>query len=91
MIRFAFFRPEEDNHELSYLGTIFYYGTNCFACPIAYSLLFLTIQVFIFMFNNMTSLESMSMRVSKIPCIGPVGEHHRFPNEYDMLWLPNLR
>lgn len=47
MIKFGFFRPEEDTHELSILGTIFYYATNSVALPIAYSLIFLTLSIFI--------------------------------------------
>jgi len=91
LILWIFYRPDEDKHDLSYLGTFFYYGTNIFALPIAYSLICLTTSILIQLYNNLTSLERMSMRATKIPCIGTVNEAHSIPNEYDMIWLPNMR
>lgn len=46
------------------------------------------------MFNNLTSLERLSMRQMKIPCYGPIKAEEGFPvipNEYDMLWIANLK
>ena len=73
MFQWAFFRPDDDHHELSILGTIFYYGTNIVALPISYALIFLTINVLFQLYNNLTSLEGMSRRTRKAPCIGAVG------------------
>ncbi len=43
------------------------------------------------MYNNLTSLERLSLRTLKIPCYGPINECDSYPNEYDMLWLPNFK
>lgn len=91
MFPWAFLRPDDDKHELSTLGTAFYYGTNIFALPISYALICLTTSVLLQLYNNITSLEKMSMRTVKIPCYGPVGESHSYPNEYDMIWLSNMK
>lgn len=91
MIQFAFFRPDEDKHDLSILGTIFYYLTNLLAVPIAFALIFLTFSITIQVYNNLTSLERLSMRQMRIPCWGPSNEDHSYPNEYDMLWLSNFK
>ena len=92
MFQWAFFRPDDDHHELSILGTIFYYGTNIVALPISYALIFLTINVLFQLYNNLTSLEGMSRRTRKAPCIGAVGgEDYSIPNEYDMIWLTNMK
>ena len=73
MIKFAFFRPDEDTHELSMLGSIFYYATNCLAVPIAFSLIFLSLSIIVQLYNNLTSLERMSAREVKMPFCGAVG------------------
>jgi hypothetical protein len=39
MVKYAFFRPEEDTHDLSIIGLIFYYLTNFIAVPISYALI----------------------------------------------------
>jgi DHHC palmitoyltransferase len=88
---YAFFRPEEDTYELSTFGYVNYYLTNCLALPISYALIFLTLNVLLQLYNNISSLERMSMRTFKLPCIGPIGEGHTIPNEYDMLWLSNFK
>jgi hypothetical protein len=43
------------------------------------------------MFNNVTSLEAMTMRERRIPCFGYSSNPDYVPNEYDMMWLANLR
>ena len=91
MFQFAFTRPEEDTHELSYLGTFFYYLTNCISLPISYAIVLLTINVLLQIYNNITTLERFKMRTVKMPCYGPTYENMTSPNEYDMLWLPNMR
>lgn len=92
MFQFAFFRPDDDTHELSTLGTFAYYLTNIVALPVAYALIFLTANVLFNMYNNMTSLEAMSRRSRKMPCIGTIGlDEYPIPNEYDMIWLTNFR
>jgi len=59
--------------------------------PISYALIFLTINVLIQLYNNITTLERFKMRTVKFPCYGPTFEDRTVPNEYDMLWLPNMR
>ena len=70
---------------------ICYYGTNILACPISYALIFLTLSIMVQMYNNLTSIERLSMRTIKMPCWGAVNEDGSYPNEYDMIWLPNLK
>ena len=92
MIQFAFFRPDDDTHELSIFGTVCYYVTNTIALPVAYALIFLTATVLFNMYNNLTSLETMSRRSRKMPCVGAIGkDEYVIPNEYDMIWLTNFR
>ena len=43
------------------------------------------------MYNNITTLERFKMHTTRIPCIGPVYENMTTPNQYDMLWLTNLK
>jgi hypothetical protein len=62
MVRFAFFRPDEDSHDLSIFGYGCYYLTNAIALPIAYSLIFLTISILVQIYNNLTSLERLGMK-----------------------------
>lgn len=31
------------------------------------------------------------MKVTRVPCWGPVNECNSYPNEYDMLWLSNAK
>lgn len=64
------------------------------AVPIAFSLIFLTINLVIQMYNNITSLERMSFKQFKMPCCGPVKMHEGIPvtpNEFDMLWIANFK
>jgi hypothetical protein len=91
MVDFAFFRPDDDKHELSFLGNVFYYLTNCIALPISYALIFLSLNVMIQIYNNITTLERFKKRTVRIPCYGPTWEDRTLPNEYDMLWLANMR
>eukprot|EP00347_Sterkiella_histriomuscorum_P021121 403335173 len=91
MIKYAFFRPDEDTHDLSLVGNIFYYGTNILAVPIAFSLNFLTMSIVVQLYNNITSLERMSARQVKMPCCGSFDHGYSYPNEYDMIWLQNMK
>ncbi|CDW90386.1 probable s-acyltransferase at3g09320-like [Stylonychia lemnae] len=92
LIRFGFYRPDEDTHDLSMLGTIFYYITNILAVPIAFALIFLSLSVFIQIYNNITGIERMSYVQLKQPCFG-ISKSQAMcrPNEYDMIWLPNIK
>lgn len=91
MYQYAFFRPDDDTHELSYFGAFCYYLTNSVSLPISYALIFLTINVLVQLYNNVTTLERFKLRTVKMPCYGPTWEDQTVPNEYDMLWLPNMR
>ena len=91
MIMYAFYRDDNDTHDLSTFGYLCYYLTNVLAVPIAFSLIFLSSSILVQIYNNITSLERLSMRQMKVPCIGPVKAEYSFPNEYDMTWLSNFR
>ena len=79
MIKYAFFRSDEDTSTLSLFGSFCYYGTNIFAVPIAFSLIFLTFNLFLQMYNNITSLERLSFKQFKLPCYGPVKLMEGYP------------
>lgn len=88
MVNFAFYRPDEDTHELSSLGTVFYYTTHIVCLPIAYSLIFLTLSVLLQLYNNVTQLEKFHGLQTKLPCCGTFDHHNYFkPNPYDMTWF----
>lgn len=72
MIKYAFFRDDNDKHDLSWFGNICYYLTNVIAVPIALALIFLTVSLTIQMYNNLTSLERLSMKQMRLPCYGPL-------------------
>lgn len=91
MFQYAFFRDDDDTHDLSLFGTVCYYLTNCIALPIAYALVFLTLNILYQLYNNLTSLERMGPKQTKIPCLGPMAGDYTVPNEYDMLWLANFK
>mmetsp|Transcript_9399 Transcript_9399/g.6758 ORF Transcript_9399/g.6758 Transcript_9399/m.6758 type:complete len:111 (+) Transcript_9399:369-701(+) len=69
MIKFVFFSPDE-TPELSIEGKICYYATNIFGMTISLALIPLTIQIFIQIYNNITSIEQMAMKKTKYPLIG---------------------
>ena len=80
MYPFAFSRPEEDKHDLSVWGSICYYITNTIALPISYSIIFMSLNNIVQMYNNISTLERFKMHTTKIPCIGPVYENMTTPN-----------
>jgi hypothetical protein len=90
MVNYAFFRADEDTHTLSTFGYALYYQTNFMAVPISMSLIFLTFSILLQLFNNLTSLERFGMKQMKVPCINLRSEDC-VPNEYDMLWIENMR
>ncbi len=51
----------------------------------------MNLNIFIGIFNNVTTLERFKMKTLKLPCIGPMNESNTVPNEFDMLWLPNFK
>jgi hypothetical protein len=69
--------------------------TNVFGMLISAALIPLSIRILLQMYNNITTLEMMHDKMFRYPCIG-AAETDRdgnklAPNEYDMLWLPNMK
>lgn len=47
MVKYSFFRDDDDKHDLSAFGLVFYYLTNIIALPIAFALIFLTSSILV--------------------------------------------
>lgn len=58
MITFAFFSPD-DTPELSSLGTICFYLTNCISLLISIALIPLTLRIMVQLYNNLTSIDML--------------------------------
>ena len=72
MIKYAFFRPDDDKHDMSIFGYATYYFTNFISMPISFGTLSLSCSLIIQIYNNMTTLEKMGNKQQRIPCIGPI-------------------
>lgn len=96
MISFSFFSPD-DTPSLTMLGTVFFYLTNFISLSISIALIPLTLRIIVQLYNNLTTIEMMKNKQVKYPCIGardnrtPDGRLESQPNEYDMLWLQNMK
>ena len=96
MVCFAFFSPD-DTPELSSLGTTCFYLTNCISLLISIALIPLTARIILQLYNNLTSIEMLKNKQVRYPCVGisenraEDGRLEETPNEYDMLWLQNLK
>jgi hypothetical protein len=88
MVLYEFFSPD-DTSELTTLGYWCLILTNCIALPIAYALLPLSLRIGLGLYNNATSLEMMHN--IKIRCSGEEEGAKPMPNNYDMLWFPNMK
>jgi palmitoyltransferase len=87
LIAFVFVRPDSDLHDLSIFGSCCYYFTNIFSVIISFALIAHSINLFTYMWANVTTLEGiMGVYKRGIFCAGSEGE----PNKYDMLPLSNL-
>ncbi len=62
MVRYAFFRDDDDTHDLSSVGYMLYYASNLLCVPIGASLIFLSFSILVQIYNNITSLERLGMR-----------------------------
>lgn len=96
MILYVFFSPD-DTPELGMLATVFFYLTNFVSLSISIALIPLTLRIIIQLYNNLTTIEMMKNKQVKYPCIGAKerrtadGRLEYQPNEYDMLWLQNMK
>jgi len=96
MILFAFFSPDE-TPELTTAGKVCFYLTNCVSVPISIALIPLSLRILLQLYNNLTTIEMMKGKRVKYPFIGAQdtktsdGRLEQSPNEYDMLWLQNMR
>lgn len=76
-------------------GQICYWLTNVFGLTISAALIPLSLRIILQLFNNITTLEMMHSKVFTYPCFGAWekdSEGNKLtPNEYDMLWLPNMK
>ena len=60
--------------------------------PICFALIGLTFNIFVQIYENQTTLESMGNTQRRFPCIGIPGSMQvAKPNPYDLLWPNNLR
>ena len=96
MILFTFFSPD-DTADLSTLGTVCYYLTNFISLLMSLALIPLTARIIVQLYNNLTSIDMVKNKQVRYPCIGPSnvrtaeGRLEKQPNEYDMLWLQNMK
>ena len=96
MISYTFFSPD-NTPDLTLLGVICYYLTNFVSLTIALALIPLTIRIFLQLYNNLTSIDIVKNKQMKYPCMGggdnrtPDGRLEKMPNDYDMLWLQNMK
>lgn len=94
MVKYAFFSPDEVP-ALSPWGVVSYYLTNCLSLPIAVALIPLTLRIMFQLYNNITTLEMMHDKQVRYPVYGLVTTDSEgrkvVPNEYDMLWLNNVK
>ena len=96
MLSFTFMSPD-DTPELSLLGTICFYLTNFISLLISIALIPLTLRILLQLYNNLTSIEMMKNKATGYPCVGTKfkrasdGRLEEHPNEYDMLWLNNMK
>ena len=87
--------PDDKTSELSFIGSICFWVTNILDMPICFGLLGLSLNLFVQLYENKTSLESYGRNGKiqrRIPCIGvPKADDLSKPNPYDILWPNNLR
>jgi len=69
MILFVFFSPD-DVPELSTLGTVCFYLTNCVSLLISIALIPLTARIIVQLYNNLTTIDMLKNKQTKYPCVG---------------------
>lgn len=94
MINYAFLSPDS-TPVMTIGGQICYWMTNVFGMLISAALIPLSIRILLQMYNNITTLEMMHDKMFRYPCFGAAEKdrdgNKLTPNEYDMLWLPNMK
>jgi hypothetical protein len=79
-----------DTFTLSYMGTFCFYMTNVFGMLISIALIPLSLRIMFQIYNNITSIEMMFNKQLRYPFYG-LNSTTEVPNEYDLLWLNNLK
>ena len=81
--------------ELSFYGTLCYWLTNLIDMPICFALIGLSLNLFIQMYQNITTIEGFGkygLIQRRYPCVGVTASaKDRIPNPYDVLWPNNLK
>lgn len=92
MLSFQFFSPD-DTPALTRGGHICLILTNSICLPIAFALVPFSLRILLQLYNNATSLEMLRNIQIRMPCSGEDDEEsaRAMPNDYDMLWLPNIK
>ena len=88
------FYAEKPVPSMTYFSDVCYYITNIITMPICFSLIGLTLNGFLLMFDNVTTFESTGFSghvQRRFPCMGIPDSYRNLKlNPYDVLWPNNL-
>ena len=79
---------------LSFGGTVCFWITNIITMPICFSLIFLSLSLFLQLYDNVTTYEAVGYSGAiqrRYPCIGILAGYSKHKiNDYDLFWPNNI-